>query len=75
MSILLNPNKVKRADIVVGIPSYNEADGISFPTRMASEGLKKYFGEKSSCIINVDNASPDNTKDAFLNVKCGMRPG
>ncbi|MBU0567055.1 glycosyltransferase [bacterium] len=69
MSILLNPDKVKKADIVVGIPSYNEADSISFPTEVASKGLKKYFGEKTSCIINVDNSSPDNTKDAFLNTK------
>lgn len=69
MSILLNPNKLKRADIVVGIPSCNEADSISFPTKIASEGLKKYFPQKSSCIINVDNFSPDNTRDAFLKTK------
>lgn len=69
MSILLNPDKVRKADIVIGIPSYNEADAISYPTKIASEGLKQYFSQKSSVIVNVDNASTDNTKDAFLNTK------
>ncbi len=63
----VNTEKVKRADLVVCIPSYNEADSIEFPAKMANEGLIKYFPEKSSVIINCDNNSPDNTKQAFLN--------
>ncbi|MDH5744076.1 MAG: glycosyl transferase, partial [Candidatus Aminicenantes bacterium] len=37
------------------------------PTKMASIGLLKYFPNKESVIINVDNNSLDGTKDAFLN--------
>jgi hypothetical protein len=62
----VNPERVERAELVVAIPSYNEADSISYPTFQASEGLFRYFSGKSSLIINCDNNSPDNTKQAFL---------
>jgi len=62
----VNPEKIKKADLVVSIPSYNEADSISYPTQQASKGLVKYFHDKSSVIINCDNNSPDNTRQAFL---------
>ncbi len=61
-----NPEKIKSVEMVVCIPSYNEADSISYPTTQADVGLTKYFGDKSSAIINCDNNSPDNTKQAFL---------
>ena len=61
-----NPENIKKVDLVVSIPSYNEADSISYPTKQASEGLVKYFPDKSAVIINCDNNSPDNTKQAFL---------
>ena len=67
MHIEENPQDVQAADIVVGIPSYNEATLISFPTQQASEGLFKYFGTKNSVIINCDNDSPDGTREAFMN--------
>lgn len=63
----LNPENIKKAEMVVCIPSYNEADSISYPTVQVNKGLVKYFGKKSSVIINCDNNSPDNTKHAFLN--------
>ena len=58
----VNKANIQKVDLVVCIPSYNEADSISFPTQMASEGLVKYFPDKRSVIINCDNNSPDNTK-------------
>lgn len=58
--------KLKEADIIVGIPSYNEADNISFVVEQASEGLTKYFPNLKSIIVNVDNHSDDDTKHAFL---------
>ena len=67
MHIEENPGNIQAADLVVGIPSYNEAELISYPTQMASEGLVKYFGSKNSVIINCDNDSPDGTRDAFMN--------
>ncbi len=61
-----NPENIKSAEMVVCIPSYKEADSISYPTIQADKGLKKYFGDKNSVIINCDNNSPDNTRQAFL---------
>lgn len=56
-------------NIVVGIPSYNESDTISYVTKTVGEGLEEYFPDKKSIIVNVDNNSPDNTKEAFLDTK------
>jgi len=65
-SVIINKNKVKKADIVVGIPSYNEADNISFVVKQVDRGLDRYFKEYKTVIINVDNNSPDNTREKFL---------
>jgi len=65
--VVENPDRVEKVEIIVGIPSYNEADSISYPTQVASQGLIKYFPDKQSVIINADNRSPDGTKDVFLN--------
>lgn len=66
MHIEENPQDIKKADLIVGIPSYNEAELISYPARKASEGLVKYFGDKNSVIINCDNNSSDGTAEAFM---------
>lgn len=64
--IVENPESVDSAEIIVGIPSFKEADSIAFPTDVASRGLLTYFPNKKSVIINIDNNSPDGTKDVFL---------
>ena len=64
-----NPDGVKEAEIVVGIPSYNEADLIHYPTEQAGLGLMEFFPNKSSVIINCDNNSTDGTKQAFFNTE------
>jgi len=61
-----NPKGVTKADIVVGIPSCNEASVISLPTQQADKGLSKYYPDRQSVIINCDNNSPDNTRGAFM---------
>ncbi len=62
-------NADEKIDIVVGIPSYNEADTIGFVAERVSEGLSEYFPDRKSIIVNVDNNSADNTREAFLNTK------
>lgn len=62
-----NPYSISRADVVVGIPSYNEAASIAFPTQEADKGLSKYFSDYSCVLINCDNNSPDNTREKFMN--------
>ena len=61
-----NPDLISRADVVVGIPSYNEAATIAVPTQQADKGLSKYFADYSCVIINCDNNSPDNTREVFM---------
>jgi glycosyltransferase involved in cell wall biosynthesis len=65
--IVDNPQAVTSAEIVVGIPSYNEADTISYPTDVVSRGIAQFFPDREAVIINVDNNSPDDTRKAFLN--------
>jgi len=62
----INPNNIQTADLVVCIPSYNEADSISFPAQIAGQGMVKYFPDAKSVLINCDNNSPDGTRDVFL---------
>ncbi len=68
-SITKNPKNIKKADIVVGIPSLNEGDNIDFVTQQIDQGLKKYFKKYRAVIVNVDNNSDDKTKEVFLETK------
>lgn len=65
-----NPEGIKRADIVVGIPSLNEAASIGQTVEQVSIGLSTYFGDLSTVIVNCDNASPDKTREAFFAAPC-----
>lgn len=58
---------ISDAEVIVGIPSYNEADNIAFVVKQCNLGLRSYFPRHRSAIINVDNNSIDNTRQAFLN--------
>ena len=62
----VNPAKIGSADLVVGIPSYNEAESMGRTALQANLGLVQFFRDRSCVIINCDNDSPDRTKDAFL---------
>ncbi|GBE38920.1 MAG TPA: glycosyltransferase [Nitrospirae bacterium] len=57
------PNDI---EFIVGIPSYMEADRIAFVVREVDKGITRYFSKLNSVIVNVDNHSGDNTKEAFL---------
>ncbi|MBW1710018.1 MAG: glycosyltransferase [Deltaproteobacteria bacterium] len=65
----INPEGINSAEVIVCIPSYNEAENISFPVLKANEGLTQYFSQKESVIINCDNHSTDGTKEIFLNTQ------
>jgi hypothetical protein len=41
-------------EFIVGIPSYMEADQISFVTSQVDRGITKYRGNLRSVIVNVD---------------------
>jgi hypothetical protein len=62
----VNPSKIDKAELVVGVLSYNEADTISHAARQADEGLALYFPDVRAVVIDSDNNSADHTKEAFL---------
>jgi glycosyltransferase involved in cell wall biosynthesis len=62
----VNPLGIKSAEVVVCIPSYNEAPNIALPTQKADEGLCEYFQGTKAVIINCDNDSTDGTREVFL---------
>lgn len=61
--------KPRRAEIIVGIPTYNEVDNIGVVVEAIDRGLTKYFPDKKAIIVNVDSNSPDKTRKAFLSTK------
>ena len=64
--VLENPEGIDGAEIVVGIPSRNEADAIAFPTEQAATGLERYFPGHRAVVVNCDNASSDGTAGRWL---------
>jgi hypothetical protein len=54
------------ADILVGIPSYNNADSIAHVVRTAAEGLVEHFPNMRPVLVNSDGNSPDGTRDVVL---------
>ena len=52
--IVDNPSSIRSADIVVGIPSLNEADNIGISTDAVARGLQEFFPEHRRVIVNVD---------------------
>jgi glycosyltransferase involved in cell wall biosynthesis len=55
--------EIRRADIVVGIPSYNNSKTIGHVVQAAYAGLAKYFPGLNSIIVNSDGGSKDGTPD------------
>ena len=53
-------------DIVIGIPSYNNAPTVSRVVQAAHAGLLKHFPERRALIVNSDGGSKDGTREAVL---------
>jgi len=62
-------NQGKGIELIVGIPSYMEADTIGYVTKQVDIGIKRYFGNFRALIINADNNSEDDTRGAFLSTE------
>ncbi|HXE76013.1 MAG TPA: glycosyltransferase [Candidatus Xenobia bacterium] len=58
--------KLGEADIVVGIPSYNNARTIGHVVQAVSAGLAKHFHERRAVIVNSDGGSKDGTQQVVL---------
>jgi len=60
---------ISRADIVVGIPSYQNVRTISHVVRAIHAGLVKYFPQYTAVIVNSDGGSTDGTREAVLSTR------
>ena len=60
---------IKQADIVIGIPSFNNENTIGHVVRACNAGLAKYFPQLTSVVINSDGGSTDRTRDAVLSAR------
>ena len=58
--------RIGPVDIVIGIPSYNNARTIGHVIRAAHLGLAKHFPECRGLIVNSDGGSTDGTPEAAL---------
>jgi len=57
---------VRQADIVVGIPSFNNARTIGHVVRAVHAGLAKFFPQWTAVIVNSDGGSTDGTRQEVL---------
>ncbi len=68
-SISMRPHVIKRleqleqADIVVGIPCFNNERTIGHVLKMVSNGLRDYYRDLRAVIIVSDGGSTDDTRD------------
>ena len=57
-------HEIGETDVLVGIPSYNNADTIGHVVRAVSAGLAKYFARSRAVLVNSDGGSSDGTPEA-----------
>ena len=60
-------NEIKKADILVGIPSYNNARTIGHVVKAVQAGFAKYFPDKKCVLVNSDGGSTDGTAETVQN--------
>jgi hypothetical protein len=65
----INIGTVNSADIVLGILSHNDMTNIELSLEKAAGGLKKYYPDLTSVVVNSDCCSEDKTKELFLSSK------
>jgi hypothetical protein len=55
--------EIESADILVGIPCYNNQQTIQHVIRMVSHGLATHYRERRSVIFVADGGSTDDTRE------------
>ncbi|SHJ08292.1 glucosylglycerate synthase [Desulfatibacillum alkenivorans DSM 16219] len=56
--------EIEKADILVGIPCYNNQETIAHVIQMVSHGLFKHYKEQKSVIMIADGGSTDDTRES-----------
>ncbi len=65
--------EIGQADILVGIPSYNNDGTIGHVVHTAAEGMVKHFPDLKPVLINSDGGSSDGTRQVVLNTPVPQR--
>jgi glycosyltransferase involved in cell wall biosynthesis len=58
---LAEVRRVGTADLMVGIPSFGNAETIGYVVRAAQAGMVQYFPDLKPILVNSDGGSPDDT--------------
>jgi glycosyltransferase involved in cell wall biosynthesis len=61
--------QIGSADILVGIPSFNNARTIGHVVRAVQVGLAKYFPDRKAVLMNSDGGSSDGTMDVVTGTR------
>ncbi|OGT28376.1 MAG: glycosyl transferase family 2 [Gammaproteobacteria bacterium RBG_16_66_13] len=69
--VLRHIESLGTAEIVVGIPSYNNARTIGHVVRAVTTGLAKYFPDRRAVLVNSDGGSSDGTPDVVASTEAG----
>ena len=64
--------RVGSADLLVGIPSFNNATTVGHVARTVAAGLRTHFPGTSAVIVNADGGSRDGTSDVVLSSTDGV---
>ncbi len=68
-SFQIQLEEIKEADILVGIPSYNNVRTIGQVVRAVMAGLAKYFPKAKAVLVNSDGGSTDGTQEEVKSVQ------
>ena len=55
--------EIGTADILIGIPCYNNETTITHVIQMVTHGLAKHYADKRSVILIADGGSTDDTRE------------
>src|SRR4030042_6016726 len=61
--------EIEEADILIVIPSYNNARTIGHVVRAVMAGLAKYFPNAKAVLVNSDGGSTDGTQEEVKRVQ------
>jgi hypothetical protein len=60
---------IRQADVLVGIPSFNNASTIGHVVHAVSAGLAKYFPDQRCVLVNSDGGSKDGTPNVVIDAQ------
>lgn len=66
-------DQIGSSDILIGIPSYNNAGTIGRVVEAVSGGVAKYFPESNAVLVNSDGGSLDGTTDIVTQASVDLK--